>query len=103
MIAPLIAAFLYIFDTVVSLYIFVVVLAVIASWLIAFGVLNPHNQLARSLVNLLDSLTDPVFRQIRRVIPPIGGLDLSPLVVVIALQVLRMLVDDYAYMAMRQL
>jgi len=98
MLTPLIGTLLYIFDTLVSLYIFIIVLAVVVSWLIAFGVLNLHNQLARSLVNMLDALTDPVFRQVRRVIPPIGGLDLSPLIVLIALQAIRMLVDGYAFM-----
>ena len=98
MLTPLIGTLLYIFDTLVSLYIFVIVLAVVVSWLIAFGVLNLHNQLARSLVNMLDALTDPVFRQVRRIIPPIGGLDLSPLIVLIALQAIRMLVDGYAFM-----
>jgi YggT family protein len=98
MLTPLIGTLLYIFDTLISLYIFVIVLAVVVSWLIAFGVLNLHNQLARSLVNMLDALTDPVFRQVRRIIPPIGGLDLSPLIVLIALQAIRMLVDGYAFM-----
>ena len=98
MLYPLIGTFLYIFDTLVSLYIFVIVLAVVMSWLIAFGVVNLHNQLARSLVSMLDALTDPVFRQVRRIIPPIGGLDLSPLIVLIALQAIRMLVDGYAFM-----
>jgi YggT family protein len=98
MLNPLIATLLYVFDTLVSLYIFVIVLAVVMSWLIAFGVVNLHNQFVRSLVSMLDALTDPVFRQVRRIIPAIGGLDLSPLIVLIALQALRMLVDGYAFM-----
>ena len=99
MLAPLIGTILWLFDTVVGLYIMVIVAAVVVSWLIAFGVLNTHNPLARSLVQMLDALTEPVFRQIRRVIPPLGGLDLSPLIVIIALQALRMLVDGYLAMA----
>jgi YggT family protein len=70
------------------------------SWLVAFGVLNTYNQFARSLIRALDALTEPVFRQIRRIIPPLGGLDLSPLIVIIALQALKMLVNGYAYQAM---
>jgi YggT family protein len=62
-------------------YKWVVIAAVIVSWLIAFNVINTHNNFVRSLLRVLYALTEPVFRVIRRVIPPIGGLDLSPLIV----------------------
>ena len=93
---PLISTILYIFNTIIDLYELIIILAVVASWLIAFGVLSLHNQLARSLVNMLDALTDPAFRQVRRVIPPIGGIDLSPLIVFFVLEIVRRLVDGYA-------
>jgi len=79
----------FLIDTVLALYMYVVIVAVIASWLIAFGVLNTRNPLARQLIDILVALTEPVFRRIRRVVPAIGGLDLSPVIVVIALQLLR--------------
>ena len=103
MLVPLIIALLRVFDIVVELYVFVVIAAVIVSWLIAFGVLNIHNHLARSLVSILDALTEPVFRQIRRIIPTIAGLDLSPLIVIIVLQVGGGLVDDYVTMLIRSM
>jgi len=78
---PIIALLMLLLD----LYWWVVVIAVVMSWLVAFGVLNTYNHLARSVIRALDALTEPVFRQIRRVIPPIGGLDLSPLIVLIAI------------------
>ena len=93
MLSPIVLTLLWIFDTLIGLYILVVFLAVIASWLVAFGVLNMRNDLARSLINVLDALTEPVFRRVRRVVPPIGGLDLSPLIVFIVLYAIRMLVD----------
>ncbi len=96
MFSPVVGSILYVFNTVVDLYEFVIILAVVASWLIVFGVLSMRNQLARSLVNLLDSLTDPVFRQVRRLIPSVGGIDLSPIIVFIALEVIRRLVNGYA-------
>ena len=99
MLAPLINVFLFIFNTVIDLYIFVIIAAVVVSCLIAFGVLNTYNPLARSLVRMLDALTEPVFRRVRRIIPPLGGLDLSPLIVLILLEALQMLVNDYAVMA----
>jgi YggT family protein len=78
---PIIALLLLLLD----LYWWVVVIAVVVSWLVAFGVLNTYNHLARSVIRALDALTEPVFRQIRRVIPPFGGLDLSPLIVLIVI------------------
>jgi YggT family protein len=95
---PILSALLYIFNTVIDLYIFVVIISVVMSWLIAFGVLNTYNANARMLVRVIDSLTRPVFRPVQRILPPIGGLDLTPLIVVIALQVIRMLVNSYAMM-----
>jgi YggT family protein len=62
---------------------------VVASWLIAFGVLNMQNQFVRQVVRTLDAITDPVFRQVRRVIPPIGGLDISPVFVLLVIGLLQ--------------
>ena len=95
MFGPVIGSILYVFNTVIDLYEFVIVLAVVASWLIVFGVLSMRNQMARSLVNFLDALTDPVFRLVRRLIPSIGGIDLSPIIVFIVLEVIRRLVNGY--------
>ena len=83
------ATIFLIITTIIQLYIYVVIAAVIVSWLIAFGVINMRNDFVRGAVRFLDALTDPVFRQIRRVIPPIGGLDLSPLIVVLVLSALN--------------
>jgi YggT family protein len=99
MLEPLLVTLLWLFNVIVEFYIFVIIAAVVVSWLVAFGVLNVYNPLARSVIHMLDALTEPVFRQIRRIIPPLGGLDLSPLIVLIALQALRMLVNGYAAMA----
>ena len=96
---PLIGALLWLFDTLVGLYIFVIIAAVVVSWLVAFGVLNTYNPMARTIIRVLDALTEPVFRQIRRIIPPIGGLDLSPMLVILALYFLRIVVDGYALRA----
>lgn len=81
----LLATILSIIVTVIDLYIYVIVAAVIASWLVAFGVVNPRNEFVRAVLSFLFGATDPVFRRIRRVIPAIGGLDLSPLVVLLIL------------------
>ena len=80
-----------------NLYWWVVIAAVVASWLIAFNVINLHNNIVRSLVRLLDALTEPVFRQIRRVIPAFSGIDISPLIVLIAIWFLQQLVVWVAF------
>ena len=75
--------------TVLDLYWWIVVIAVVVSWLVAFGVLNTYNHAARSIIRGLEALTEPVFRQIRRVIPTFGGLDFSPFIVLIAIMFLE--------------
>jgi YggT family protein len=79
----------------IDIYIWIVIIAVVMSWLVAFGVINTFNPFARSVVRFLDAVTEPVFRQVRRVIPPIGGLDLSPLIVLILLQFLSYSISYY--------
>ena len=71
--------------TILDIYSWVVIAAVVVSWLVGFGVINTYNRAAASLVRVLYVLTEPVFRQIRRVIPAVGGLDFSPFIVLIAL------------------
>jgi YggT family protein len=93
--APLVLTLLWVIDELLWLYEIIVIAAVVVSWLVAFGVLNTYNEFARTLVRFLAAATEPVFRRIRRVIPPIGGLDLSPLIVLIAIQALRMLIGYY--------
>jgi YggT family protein len=87
--------FVWLILRLIEIYTWVVIAAVVMSWLVAFGVINVYNRFARSVVQALDAMTDPVFRQVRRVIPPIGGLDLSPLIVLIALQFLSYLIVYY--------
>jgi YggT family protein len=74
---------------ILDLYEWVVIAAVIMSWLVAFNVINERNNFVRTLLRILVTLTEPVFRQIRRVIPPIGGLDLSPIVVFVLIETLK--------------
>lgn len=66
---------------VLEIYKWIVIAAVIVSWLTAFNVINVHNNFVRTLLRILLALTEPVFRHVRRVIPPISGLDLSPIIV----------------------
>jgi YggT family protein len=93
----LLSTLLSIVATMIDLYIFVIFAAVIASWLVAFGVFNVRNDFVRRVLQMLDALTDPVFRAVRRVIPAVGGFDFSPLIVLIALYaILRFLAIAFA-------
>ncbi|HEY4114030.1 MAG TPA: YggT family protein [Rhizomicrobium sp.] len=98
---PLIATLLWLIDNLLWLYEIIVIAAVVMSWLVAFGVVNQYNQFARSVIRFLYAATDPVFRQIRRIIPTIGGWDLSPIIVLLVIQVIRMLMYGYLGMYMR--
>lgn len=75
-----------------SAYMWVIIISVVISWLIAFDVLNVRNPQAANLVRLLDKITEPVYRPIRKVIPAIGGIDLSPIVVIFGIYLLQNLV-----------
>jgi YggT family protein len=88
--------FIWLVLEILNIYWWIVIAAVVVSWLVAFGVINTYNRFVRSLVQGLDALTDPLFRQVRRVIPPLGGLDISPLIVLIAIQFLIYLIEYYA-------
>jgi YggT family protein len=74
---------------VLEIYKWIVIAAVIVSWLTAFNVINQYNNFVRTVLRILLALTEPVFRQIRRVIPPIGGLDLSPIIVFVIIWFLQ--------------
>jgi YggT family protein len=73
-------------DAILGIIIFVVLAQVIASWLVAFGVLNTRNRFVYTVVDMLDRITQPILRPIRRLVPPMGGLDLSPLILLLVIQ-----------------
>ena len=63
--------------------------AIAASWLVMLGVMNIRNKAAYNIYKYLNLLTEPVFARVRQFLPPIGGLDLSPIVVFIAINVIQ--------------
>ena len=87
----------YLIYTVLDIYEWVVILAVIVSWLTAFHVINERNNFVHTLLRILYSLTEPVFRPVRRVLPAMGGLDLSPIVVIVALETLKYTIRWLSY------
>jgi len=89
-------AVLNLIDNVVALYIWILFLAVIASWLINFNVINTSNRVVYMIVDTLYKLTEPALRPIRRLLPNMGGLDLSPVVLILLLYFIRDLIFDFA-------
>lgn len=75
--------------TIIDLYWWVVIVSVIMSWLVAFDVLNTRSQAAQTIWRAVDALTEPLLRPIRSVLPAVGGLDISPLILLLGLQFLR--------------
>jgi len=73
----------------ITLVIYVVIAQAILSWLVAFNVINTHNNFVRTVLVTLDRLLDPLLRPIRRFLPDLGGIDLSPAVLIIALIFVR--------------
>lgn len=66
--------------------IWVVIANAVMSWLIAFDVINLRNRLAYSVVHFLDAVTRPLLRPFRRIIPPLGGVDITPVVLIILIE-----------------
>ena len=70
----------------------VIIVQVILSWLVAFDVVNVRNPQAANLVRLFEKLTGPIYRPLRRYIPPIAGIDITPIIVIIGIEVLKYVV-----------
>lgn len=80
-----------------QLYFYIIIASVIISWLIAFEVLNVKNPQAQNLVNLLNRLTEPVYKPLRKFIPPLGGIDITPIIVIFGIFLLQNLIARITY------
>ena len=78
-------------------YWYVVIAAVILSWLIAFNVINTRNHVVAMIADFLYRATEPAFRPIRQLMPNLGGLDLSPLIVLLIIYVIERSIELYIY------
>lgn len=80
-----------------DLYVYVIIASAIFSWLYAFNVVNPRNQVVSMIGNALYQMTEPLLRPIRRFMPQMGGLDLSPIVLLLAIFLVQRLIVLYVY------
>lgn len=84
-------ALFWLLDTAINLYVWALIIAAVISLLIAFNVLDTRNRAVWSVADFFYRVTEPGLRPIRRYLPDLGGIDLSPLVLILALQALRIL------------
>ena len=82
-----------------KLYTWVIIAVAILSWLIAFNVINMHNDLVRSVWNTLNGLTEPVLRPIRRRLPNFSGLDIAPVILLLGIYFAQRVIQYYIYPA----
>jgi YggT family protein len=87
----MLAALVSIIDLLLDVLWWVIIVQVVLSWLLVFNVLNVHSGGVRNFIVALDGLTAPIYRPIRRLLPDFGGLDFSPLVILILIQVIKKL------------
>ena len=90
--------FLWLILTILDVYFWIILATVVMSWLVAFGVINASNPYVRQIGLALRRLTEPLLGPIRRLLPDLGGIDISPIVLLIGLQFLKYLVAYYGSM-----
>jgi YggT family protein len=88
-------SFFMLIDTILGLYVWVLIASAILSWLVAFNVVNTRNRAVYVIGDFLYRVTEPVLTPIRRILPNLGGLDLSPIVVILIIFFIRNLMREY--------
>ena len=88
-------AVLYLVINVLEIYTWLVILSAVLSWLVNFNVVNMRNDVVRSIAHLLYALTEPVLMRIRRFMPHLGGIDLSPVVLILLIRLVINWIYDY--------
>ena len=80
---------LILFDNIIGLYIWILIINAVISWLVAFNILNTNNRFVFSILDVSYKLTDPPLNAIRRYLPNLGSIDISPIVLILGLMFLR--------------
>ena len=88
---------LYVILLVLDLYIWLLIAAAVLSWLIAFNVVNTRNQVVASIAEFLYRITEPVLRPIRGLMPNLGGIDVSPVILILIILLIENVIVRYIY------
>jgi YggT family protein len=81
-------------DNVITIYLWIIIINAILSWLVAFNVLNTQNRFVFSVLDVTYKLTDPTLNKIRRFIPTFGSIDISPIILILFLMFLRNIIFE---------
>ncbi|WP_119460719.1 YggT family protein [Rhodospirillaceae bacterium SYSU D60014] len=90
-------ALVQLINSVINIYIWLLIASAILSWLVAFNVINTNNRFVYTVGDFLYRITEPALRPIRRVLPSLGGIDLSPVVLILLLVFVQNLLIEYFY------
>jgi len=82
---------------VLGFYKWIIIIGAILSWLVAFGVINKYNRVVQGISDAIFRITEPVLKPIRRILPPMGGFDLSPLVLIFIIIFLQLFLARLEY------
>ena len=91
--------FLWLVDTIITLYIWILIASAVLSWLIAFNVVNTRNPIVANIGEFLYRVTEPALRPIRNLLPSLGGIDISPIILILILLFLQRFIF-WAYIQM---
>jgi YggT family protein len=82
-----------------QLYVWILIASAVMSWLVAFGVVNMRNDVVRTIWNFLYQATEPALRPIRRILPNLGGIDISPIILLLIIFFVQRVIELYLYPA----
>jgi YggT family protein len=92
-------AFLDVIMLALQLYVWILIASAVMSWLVAFGVVNMRNEVVRTIWNFLYQATEPALRPIRRILPNLGGIDISPIILLLIIFFIQRVIELYVYPA----
>ena len=81
-------------DSIITIYLWIIIINALLSWLVAFNILNTQNRFVYSVLEVTHKLTDPALNRIRRFLPTFGSIDISPIILILALMFLRNIVFE---------
>jgi len=81
-------------DSIITIYLWIIIINAILSWLVAFNILNTQNRFVYSVLDTTHKMTDPALNKIRRFIPTFGSVDISPIILILILMFLRNIIFE---------
>ena len=89
--------FLWLISQLIWIYIYILIASAVLSWLVAFNVVNTRNQVVAMVADFLFRITEPVLRPIRQMMPNLGGIDVSPVILILIILLIENIIVRYIY------